>query len=540
MTSAGILKDIPPSSPALENSPVHAIDANTLSQEQTQDDIFAKIDNYPSNLIAPKPLQEVPACSSNQLIEIPEEGARFPVKVETITKPIVNENDVDEAFCPGWTPLFLVAFSLGLRLPFSLFVNDLLEHMNRAPGQIHPIGWLNITIFQVACKKARVQATVPLFASLFTSKHKPYDTSLAAKGGGRLSKNFLAGLRPNKINSNRFDGQWFFVRGGMGPMVPIWWTTLGEAGSLFVIDSAFIKSQKRSSIEASASVSKKAKIEALAVVPAPSTSPNTIRPEAIALDDELTTSPRRQLVPRRAFHAIHLLLLAEEGRKHPSNDPLDVFALSAIYMIKALNTNYACTTRELLKEMSSEKALEDLTAAQVSLKEKDEELTNCKEALSTEDVGCRKLQEENSLEAELEKLKCYQSTLTNDVEDSRAATVAATKRAEDAETRAMSDESRLSQVDEEVAWRVAAFKDNEEGDLFVGKESAAGVFGFVTKFLNDYPQLVGMYNEFKKPWPAEYFEGLSVESLLESSTEVAEEEVEVVDREGVDNDEATS
>ncbi|GAA0184566.1 hypothetical protein LIER_31854 [Lithospermum erythrorhizon] len=30
-----------------------------------------------------------------------------------------------------------------MRLPFSIFINESLEHLNRALGQIHPIGWLN-------------------------------------------------------------------------------------------------------------------------------------------------------------------------------------------------------------------------------------------------------------------------------------------------------------------------------------------------------------------------------------------------------------
>ncbi|GAA0157073.1 hypothetical protein LIER_14416 [Lithospermum erythrorhizon] len=67
--------------------------------------------------------------------------------------------------------------------------------------------------------------------------------------------------------------------------------------------------------------------------------------------------------------------------------------------------------------MSFEKAKEDLEAAQVSLKERDEELNSCKEALSAEEVKCRKLQEEkqvmelehvkrcSALEVDLEKLE---------------------------------------------------------------------------------------------------------------------------------------
>ncbi|GAA0174479.1 hypothetical protein LIER_27864 [Lithospermum erythrorhizon] len=83
----------------------------------------------------------------------------------------------------------------------------------------------------------------PIAPNLFTAKHRPFDTLLATKGGGQMSKNFLADARPNKFHSNIFNGKWFFIRGGMGPRVPIRWTALKEVGSLFVRDSTFIKSQ---------------------------------------------------------------------------------------------------------------------------------------------------------------------------------------------------------------------------------------------------------------------------------------------------------
>ncbi|GAA0158106.1 hypothetical protein LIER_15216 [Lithospermum erythrorhizon] len=53
-----------------------------------------------------------------------------------------------------------------------------------------------------------------------------------------------------------------------------------------------------------------------------------------------------------------------------------------------------------------------------------------------------------------------------------------------------------------------------------------------------------MYNEFKKPLQMEYFEGLFVESplteTLAEDAEVAEEGVEVADREATNDDEATT
>ncbi|GAA0186840.1 hypothetical protein LIER_34128 [Lithospermum erythrorhizon] len=55
MAGSGILRDTHSSSPNRENSPVHTIDVNTLSQEETQDDIFQEIDNFPSDTLAPTP-----------------------------------------------------------------------------------------------------------------------------------------------------------------------------------------------------------------------------------------------------------------------------------------------------------------------------------------------------------------------------------------------------------------------------------------------------------------------------------------------------
>ncbi|GAA0139786.1 hypothetical protein LIER_01264 [Lithospermum erythrorhizon] len=212
-----------------------------------------------------------------------------------------------------------------------------------------------------------------------------------------------------------------------------------------------------------------------------------------------------------AFHAVHQLLSAKEGRKHPAGDPIDAFAFSTLYMIKALNASYASTRRELLKDASSEKMQEDLEAAQVSLKEMDEELNSCKEALSAEEAKCHKLREGkqamelqhakncSTLEAELEKLKRDQSTLLKDVEDSRLARLEAIKRAEIAE-------DVLSK--QKLACRKRMRK----------------LPGFVAKFLGDCPQLAGMFGQLKSEWPDEYFEGLSV-ALPAEDVEVSGEPV---------------
>ncbi|GAA0159684.1 hypothetical protein LIER_16402 [Lithospermum erythrorhizon] len=188
-----------------------------------------------------------------------------------------------------------------MRLPFSEFVNRMLEHLNMTPGQIHPIEWLNITIFEVACKIARVEATVPLFASLFSTKHRPFDTSLGAKGGGRASNNFQAFSRLNKVQPKRFHGQWFYILGGMGPMVPISWTTKSEVSSLrfhrfsrmLVVKKPLtsgslpiplVPAKRSSASEASASATKCAKVQALETINAPTHTPTTSPTKVISLD----------------------------------------------------------------------------------------------------------------------------------------------------------------------------------------------------------------------------------------------------------------
>ncbi|GAA0139094.1 hypothetical protein LIER_00710 [Lithospermum erythrorhizon] len=260
--------------------------------------------------------------------------------------------------------------------------------------------------------------------------------------------------------------------------------------------------QKRSSIEASASVSKKVKIEALVAIPAPSSSPKTTHPEVISLEDELPTSVEEASGAKNG----------KEKSKAPA------FVRSSQAILPLLAKTGASSKKGKGKAVSSgvEPSLDCYTSRYMkahipSPMERDEELNSCKEVLSAEEVKCQQLQEKKqatklehvnrciTLEADLEKLKRDQSTLAKDVEDSRSTTVAVTKRDEDAKTRAKNTEARLSQVDDEVARQVAEFKDSEE---------------VISSWL----------------WYAEYFEGLSVEGGEGAAKEV------VIDD---DDDEAT-
>ncbi|GAA0167631.1 hypothetical protein LIER_22517 [Lithospermum erythrorhizon] len=245
-----------------------------------------------------------------------------------------------------------------MSLPFSEFVNDLLSYLNRAPGQIHQCGWLNITIFQVSCKIAKVQAIVPLFGSLFSTKHRPFDTSLSEKGGGRLSKNFLAGPHPNKVHPKQFHGQWFLVWDPESPFLGQPKTAYCEESSLIMsglihdkmydprtnvwnaaqnatdptkVEVAAMKgkrlphfssqlviykplvpgsepvpvfpTKRGSNLEASASVSKHAKLEALANTCAPILAPTTSPLEVISLVDELTLSAQKEVAKKKSGSA---------------------------------------------------------------------------------------------------------------------------------------------------------------------------------------------------------------------------------------------
>ncbi|GAA0170091.1 hypothetical protein LIER_24431 [Lithospermum erythrorhizon] len=82
-----------------------------------------------------------------------------------------------------------------MQLPFSKFVNNLLISINRDPDQLNPIGgWLNVTIFEVACRIAGVEPSVSLFSALFTVTHEDIQTTFRA----RRHRNILVGKSPNK------------------------------------------------------------------------------------------------------------------------------------------------------------------------------------------------------------------------------------------------------------------------------------------------------------------------------------------------------
>ncbi|GAA0158683.1 hypothetical protein LIER_15641 [Lithospermum erythrorhizon] len=106
---------------------------------------------------------------------------RLTLRGEQLYLPQIVNDSSDPSLTPV-IPRCVEAFTYGMRLPFSHFVNKLLISINRAPGQLAPIGgWLNITIFEVACRMCEVEPTVSLFSALFYVSHSQFQTIFIAR-----------------------------------------------------------------------------------------------------------------------------------------------------------------------------------------------------------------------------------------------------------------------------------------------------------------------------------------------------------------------
>ncbi|GAA0146459.1 hypothetical protein LIER_06406 [Lithospermum erythrorhizon] len=146
------------------------------------------------------------------------------------------------------------------------------------------------------------------------------------------------------------------------------------------------------------------------------------------------------------FQVVYPLLSPDEGKKHPPCDPMDAFILYSLYLIKALNVQFASARREAMNSFSSEQKQIELESAQTG------EVEYAKRC--------------SALEAELEKLKNDQAFLAKDVEDSRSATLIEMKRDDVAEARVAEIKEKFknweAKVKQRVAQELVSFKDNEE------------------------------------------------------------------------------
>ncbi|GAA0141125.1 hypothetical protein LIER_02340 [Lithospermum erythrorhizon] len=97
--------------------------------------------------------------------------------------------------------------------------------VNRAPGQIRPVGWLTLTIFQVVCKIANIRTTICLFFNTHNASHSGYSTSFSASKGCT----FFIKKKPGKGGEVRWHDKWCYVRRGMDENVLVTWTTLVQA-----------------------------------------------------------------------------------------------------------------------------------------------------------------------------------------------------------------------------------------------------------------------------------------------------------------------
>lgn len=113
---------------------------------------------------------------------------------------------------------------MGLRLPASVFVNNFLKAINRAPQQLMSWGWFCLTAFQVACSRVDVIPTVDLFLFFFIVKFRGSCVAIYP----RPEKNFIEGGSVPSDRSRWFD-TWFLVgEGGFEDAVPRDFVTTGR------------------------------------------------------------------------------------------------------------------------------------------------------------------------------------------------------------------------------------------------------------------------------------------------------------------------
>ncbi|GAA0153261.1 hypothetical protein LIER_11545 [Lithospermum erythrorhizon] len=280
MADGLILKDTPHSSPNRENSPVHMIDASTLNQVRLYTSVGAK------------------------------------VRVENL------------AFTPYSDPFAVVVLKQEERH------DDIFEEIDNYPSNTFaPTAALSQDLSTGSSNRA-VENPVEGVAQ---------SAGEQVKGGGKLSKNFLAGPRPNIILDSMGCG--FSSREVLRQAIPVKpsWKAYCEEGALImeaavwesanstsdptkvkvaamkgkrlprfnsqllirkplIPGTAFIPivSSKRSgSLEPSTAVSKKAKIEALNAITATSSSLPHPPTDIISLDDELTTATQETVEAKK-------------------------------------------------------------------------------------------------------------------------------------------------------------------------------------------------------------------------------------------------
>ncbi|GAA0146988.1 hypothetical protein LIER_06800 [Lithospermum erythrorhizon] len=117
----------------------------------------------------------------------------------------------------GYTHVFWEFFNYGLRLRASAFLNSVLSSIGRAPGQIGPIVWANLTAFQVGCLSVGMPPTFNLFNTMFNVIHQGMLSYFHIRSG---VVNMLYSEKPGKANPNRWHKYWFLTKDAFSDDVP--------------------------------------------------------------------------------------------------------------------------------------------------------------------------------------------------------------------------------------------------------------------------------------------------------------------------------
>ncbi|GAA0169920.1 hypothetical protein LIER_24298 [Lithospermum erythrorhizon] len=107
---------------------------------------------------------------------------RLALRGDQLYLPLIENNFAVHDLTPGYTLVYVEVFTYGMRLPLFSFVNNYLISINRALGQLTPIGgWLNVTIFEIICRICGVEPTVSLFSALFFISHTSFQTTFTTR-----------------------------------------------------------------------------------------------------------------------------------------------------------------------------------------------------------------------------------------------------------------------------------------------------------------------------------------------------------------------
>ncbi|GAA0146870.1 hypothetical protein LIER_06718 [Lithospermum erythrorhizon] len=165
----------PPSSSTTESPQVHPTPSVSQFASVAQADENTNKSGDPPTIIRdslPVAFSKEDLINFKQYFSIPPfVEVRLPLEGEQVFESPIDPSQSESALAMRWTAMYIESLSYGARFPFCPFVNDLLIVVNRAIGKIRPTGWLDIIIFIVSCRMAKINPILSLFFNMHTTSH---------------------------------------------------------------------------------------------------------------------------------------------------------------------------------------------------------------------------------------------------------------------------------------------------------------------------------------------------------------------------------